>query len=95
MYFVEMENVSMEHTNTQEETDLISELYNNGLSSQHNLTVTEIVNAMADTQIHTCQQIVQIILEDRRRIRRETLSQTVKDALKNRKSQLSKSQTSK
>ena len=89
-----MENISMEHTNTQQETDVIDELYNTGLQTQHNLTGTEIVEAMENTEIHTCQHIVQIIKEDRRRIRRKTLSQSVKDALKNRKSQKAISQLS-
>ena len=82
-----MASVSMEHLNSQAQNDLLNELIN-GPASQHEFTELEICDAMDSSQIHTVQHIVQIILENRRRIRRETLSQSVKKSLKNRKSQL-------
>ena len=83
-----MENVSMEHSNTQEQAKLLKELVDSGLTSQHHLTTSEICDAMENSQIKTCQNIIQIVLEDRRRIRREELSQSVKNSLNMRKSQL-------
>lgn len=82
-----MASFSIEHAKTQQQTDLLAELEDKRLISQHSLTVEEICDALEASQIHTCEHIVQIILESRRRIRREMLSQTVKNALKKRKSQ--------
>ena len=67
-----------------QQPDVVSQLFNEGFQSQYALTTEEMCHAIENSDVHTCENIVQIILEERRRVRRETLSQKVRTAMKNR-----------
>ena len=81
-FSIELNAYAQQQEERTQQPDIIGELFNRGLVLQYKLTAEEMVNAADNSQIHTCENIVQLILEDRRRARREALSQRVQTLLK-------------
>ena len=72
---------------TQVQFSVIDQLVETGTASQYNLTEEEIVNVIDASQTHTADNVLQIILEERRKKQRLVFAESVKSKLCSKKSQ--------